>query len=174
MSAVLRLHEFLEHWGLINSSVTAHHPVPAGVAPVAGCDVAGDSEAWDARETLALIEALESIAEGGTWEDVSAKLGRSADACMQQLMRTPIDAARRRAVRGGSARRADPLLCQLGLARCVGSGERRRCRANDARSRWAATARFSRLWRRRRRRTASKGGNGGGDKCCYTDAARTP
>ena len=59
VSAVLRLHEFLEHWGLINSSVTAHHPVPAGVAPVAGCDVAGDSEAWDARETLALIEAGE-------------------------------------------------------------------------------------------------------------------
>ena len=125
VSAVLRLHEFLEHWGLINSSVTAHHPVPAGVAPVAGCDVAGDSEAWDSRETLALIEALESIAEGGTWEDVSAKLGRSADACMQQLMRTPIEMPRADALSEAEApAAADPLLCQLGLlASAVGVGK---------------------------------------------------
>ena len=146
VAAATRLHQFLEHWGIINYNASAARgalrpgtkvsfdaPLPSMSA--AAClatrqPLGDDKAAWSDEDTLALLEALEKYED--SWADVAAHVGKPADQCVHRFLQLPIQepylggelqSTRTASDQLGSASDppADPMLSQLALlAKSVG------------------------------------------------------
>ena len=102
VGSVMRLHQFLEHWGIINTSTAARPPAGAsalnggggGAAPLSAelslrAPLAVVGGEWTAQETLGLVEALERANTGEgeqTWDDIALQVGKSAEACVTHFL----------------------------------------------------------------------------------------
>lgn len=142
VGCVMRVHAFLEHWGLINYSGAIRTPagapapaIPAGSGALPTSDLslrapmaAGGGE-WSASETLALIDVLDALGPDASWEDAAQQVGRTAEDCVAHFISLPIEEPHALIGEGGGATAgsgagvggtADPMLCQLALlARAV-------------------------------------------------------
>ena len=137
VGSVMRLHQFLEHWGLINycgahsasnGPVLGSAPPPPSAASATDLSVRaplalGGGE-WSAQETLALVEALDVLGPDASWDDVAAQVGRSAEDCVAHFLALPIEepyAPMAGSERPNGAPEAadestnDAMLCQLAL-----------------------------------------------------------
>ena len=113
VGAIMRLHRFLEHWGLINYNASAGAPSgPPGSVLLDGPTanqigattawrggngmlamrpaVASGGAEWTPQETLSLLDALEAVGEG-SWEEVAAQVGRSIEECVGHFLTLPIE-----------------------------------------------------------------------------------
>ena len=118
VGAVMRLHQFLEHWGLINYNASASASTAAAArsglvldgpsacavsaaAATAGAtagtslplraSMASGGGAWTPQQTMALLDALESTGEGSSWDDVATSVGRPIEECIGQFLALPIE-----------------------------------------------------------------------------------
>jgi hypothetical protein len=137
VGSVVRLHQFLEHWGIINNHASAE-PSRSGGAGAAGLTAApaavnpltlkpptvpaaSGAGSWTPAETLALLEALETAGTSGaetSWDDVATQLGRKAEECICHFLALPIAEPHASLTAPGAdaaAPRSDPMLAQLAL-----------------------------------------------------------
>ena len=116
VGSVMRLHQFLEHWGLINynassnvavasasrSGVVLDGPSAASVRaaaasarPAAGtslplrASMASGGGDWTPQQTMALLDALEG--EGSSWDEVATAVGRPIEECIGHFLALPIE-----------------------------------------------------------------------------------
>ena len=134
VGSVMRLHQFLEHWGLINycgALSASNGPVLGSAQPPPSAASATDLSVrpplalgggeWSAQETLALVEALDVLGPDGGWDDVAAQVGRSAEDCVAHFLALPIEepyapmAGSERPNGEAAAPTNDAMLCQLAL-----------------------------------------------------------
>ena len=140
VGSVMRLHQFLEHWGIINTSTAARPPAGAsalnggggGAAPLSAelslrAPLAVVGGEWTAQETLGLVEALERANTGEgeqTWDDIALQVGKSAEACVTHFLSLPIEEPHAGPLlqppasgddAGAAVPSDDPMLVQLGL-----------------------------------------------------------
>ncbi|KTF94105.1 hypothetical protein cypCar_00012013 [Cyprinus carpio] len=109
--AVMRVHAFLEQWGLVNYQVDSEsRPLPMGPPPTPHFNVLADTPSglvplhhrppqgkgaaggreWTEQETLLLLEALEMYKDD--WNKVSEHVGsRTQDECILHFLRLPIE-----------------------------------------------------------------------------------
>lgn len=172
VGSVMRLHQFLEHWGLINynassnvavasasrSGVVLDGPSAASVRAAAAsarpatgtslplrASMASGGGDWTPQQTMALLDALEQLGDGSSWDEVATAVGRPIEDCIGHFLALPIEepyalealppptAAPLRAAEAARAAAADPAvsvaaaasdptLCQLALlAAAVGA-----------------------------------------------------
>ena len=116
VGSVMRLHQFLEHWGLINynassnvavtsasrsgvvldgPSAAAVRAAAASVRPAAGtslplrASMASGGGDWTPQQTMALLDALEG--EGSSWDEVATAVGRPIEECIGHFLALPIE-----------------------------------------------------------------------------------
>uniref|UniRef100_A0A7N6AIJ8 SWI/SNF related, matrix associated, actin dependent regulator of chromatin, subfamily c, member 2 n=1 Tax=Anabas testudineus TaxID=64144 RepID=A0A7N6AIJ8_ANATE len=110
--AIMRVHAFLEQWGLINYQVDSEsRPTPMGPPPTSHFHVLADTPSslvplqpktsqsksaassmreWTEQETLLLLEGLEMYKDD--WNKVSEHVGsRTQDECILHFLRLPIE-----------------------------------------------------------------------------------
>ena len=143
VATVMRLHQFLEHWGIINHNASTRG---GGSQPAAGVALEGPAvasagavapirrgtnlafrrdlyeeggDAWREQDTLALLEALEMYE--ASWDDVANHVGKPVDQCIQHFLRLPIeepyaqDTLPTPPSTASGASPTDPMLSQLAL-----------------------------------------------------------
>lgn len=118
VGAVMRLHQFLEHWGLINynaspscdaasaarGSVVFDGPTASAVSAAAAAAgaiagtalplrpaIASGGGEWMPQETLSLLDALEQSGESSSWDEVATAVGRSVEECIGHFLALPIE-----------------------------------------------------------------------------------
>jgi len=115
VGSVVRLHQCLEHWGMINcATATASPPVLAGGhgdVSFRATLTSGGGE-WSAQETLTLIDTLDTLAPDSGWEDVATQVGRSAEECISHFLALPIEEPNRIGTSGTSNEAAPSLGAQ--------------------------------------------------------------
>ena len=103
VGSVVRLHQFLEHWGIINSVSDERKAAAGTLEPRSGGGGATSVRStlpmkptaagvWSPSETLQLIEALEAVNPGGdpSWDDIATQLGRRTEECICHFLALPI------------------------------------------------------------------------------------
>ena len=112
VSAVIRIHQFLEYWGLVNylpqpqiwSAANGSGVLQGCLKRPASTDIGLSARAdlfttgtsnsmprgsWTHDNTLALLEGLEQFED--RWEDVAAHVGKAPDDCAHRFLRLPIE-----------------------------------------------------------------------------------
>jgi hypothetical protein len=102
--AILRVHQFLEHRGIINCLVAASHVPPAAPPPPAGAAIpqaqaesatvqTEGAEGWTTEETAQLLAAVEQHQDD--WPAVGRQLQRTPLECLLRFIRLPLPGAQR-------------------------------------------------------------------------------
>jgi len=141
VSAVIRIHQFLEYWGLVNylpqpqiwSAANGSGVLQGRLKRPASTDIGLSARAdlfttgtsnsmprgsWTHDNTLALLEGLEQFED--RWEDVAAHVGKAPDDCAHRFLRLPIEEPQQPEAllavgEGASDTMVDPQLSQFAL-----------------------------------------------------------